>query len=825
MRINHDNIKQFLWTPGKYFVIPDFQRRYSWDKANIDSFIEDLESVLHGNKKHYFGSIVYIIDGHNCTIIDGQQRATTVLLMLTALYHIATDRPSSSKVSAGEIKDNYLHNRQDYAENAHRIKLKAVANDNTIFENIFDRTELSKNSKDSKLYQAYNIFYTYFNERNNLDRYVDILDNFEVVTIALDATDDNPQRIFESINSTGLPLTDGDKIRNFALMLNNKEARDIVLKKYWEKIETQLTEINKDYISDFFKYYLTSYLQKEVKIEQVYPEFKKLFNLSIGSDQSNIDKLERFYGSVLSYLNHYSFLKFNRRANDEYQIIIDKGFRLNFLKIETPYPFLMRVMDEYVQGKIEDKGLIKIFEIVESYLTRRIVCNIATTGLNNLFSTLHKDVDSYLSEYPEEEYPSVLSYILINKSGGLRFPKQSEVENAIKNNPIYSQRDNYINFVLSSIDDQSRESKKLKQIANRDIDLSIEHIMPQTLNNQWKVDLGENWQEIHAKHIDTLPNLTLTGYNSKYSNKDFKFKKTIENGFNDSPLVINQFIKSFDKWDLSALEKRGEWWLNQINKIWPIPDSTFAPKSRESQIAFFDDIDLTGTKIKALIMLGEIIECNSWSSVFQNIMKKFFMLDSKLYDYVTTDSYLHSYINADKDVLRTPNLIEGTTYYYESNTNTNLKRDILARLAEHLELNKTDIKVIIAKSVDDETFDQINSDTTDKVGLVKLSEYIALHSLAGVMGNFLSAINKFGADIYRYEKQNGEITLRRGKVKHGGFLWYGENENGVWGWTYPAEDQMPEGFYLEDSGWGFNLTTEASAEVINTIRKVYESKA
>src|SRR3990167_4455982 len=147
MKVTHDNINTFLYTPGKYFVIPDFQRRYSWDKANIDSFIEDLESVLLRNKKHFFGSIIYINEGHNCTIIDGQQRATTVLLMLTALYHITTDRPSSSKVSADEIKDNYLYNRHDYAENTHRIKLKAVANDNAIFENIFNRNDLTKNSK------------------------------------------------------------------------------------------------------------------------------------------------------------------------------------------------------------------------------------------------------------------------------------------------------------------------------------------------------------------------------------------------------------------------------------------------------------------------------------------------------------------------------------------------------------------------------------------------------------------------------------------------------------------------------------------------------
>lgn len=697
MKVTHDNINTFLYTPGKYFVIPDFQRPYSWDKANIVSFIEDLESVMLGNKKHYFGSIVYINEGNSRTIIDGQQRATTVLLMLTALYHIAIDRPSSCSIPAEEIKDNYLYNRQSYAENETRIKLRTVTTDNEIFNQIFERTEFTdKNSKDSKLYQAYAHFYDYFKEKDNLEKYINVLENFEVVTIALDASDDNPQRIFESINSTGKPLTDGDKIRNFALMLNDSNARNIILKNYWGKIEFQLTAVNKDYISDFFKYYLTSYLQKEVKIEQVYPEFKKLFYQSIGDNQDDVVKLETFYSAVLSYLNHYSFLKFNRDDSGAYKIIADKGFRLNFLKIETTYPFLMRVLDEYAKDNLKDKELIKIFEYVESYLTRRIICNIFTTGLNNLFSSLHKDIMNYLSEYPDAGYSNVLGYILANKSGGVRLPKQSEIESAIKNNPMYSQRNYYINFILSSVDDQSKESTLLKQIANDDIKLSIEHIMPQTLNRKWKDNLGDDYEQIYQQYIDTLPNLTLTGYNSKYSNNDFDSKKSMENGFNDSPLFINQFIKKFDKWDLSALEKRSKWWLGQIDKIWPVPESTFVPKSQEADFTFYDDKDLTGSKVKSVIILGETIECDSWASVLENIMKKFFIIDENLYDYVTADDFLHRYITADKDALRTPNAIEGTPYYYENNTNTNLKRDIVIRLAEHLGIDKTDIKIILA---------------------------------------------------------------------------------------------------------------------------------
>lgn len=695
MKVTHDNINTFLYTPGKYFVIPDFQRPYSWDKANITSFIEDLETVLAGNKTHYFGSIVYINEGNNSTIIDGQQRATTVLLMLTAIYHIITDTPGASTIPAQAIKDQYLYNSQDYNQEKNRIKLRTVTADNTIFEQIFERKEFTTNSKDSKLYQAYAQFYDYFKERVDLHKYVDILKNFEVVTIALDASDDNPQKIFESINSTGKPLTDGDKIRNFALMLNNDKTREIVLKNYWETIEKKLTDINKDFISDFFKYYLTSKLQKEVKIENVYPEFKTLFNKSIGNDQDDVIKLQIFYDEVLAYLAHYVFLKFNSDEKETYKVVSDRGFRLNYLKIETPYPFLMRVLDEYKRNKINDKELENIFIIIESFLTRRIICNIATTGLNNLFSALHKDIENYKSEIPDASYSKILEFILVNKSGAVRMPAEGEIKNAVKNNPVYAQRTYYKNFILSSIDDQSKESALLKQIASGDLELTIEHIMPQTLNKTWIQVLGENYEQIHNQYLHTLPNLTLTGYNSKYSNQDFSFKKQIEHGFNDSPLLINQFIKNFDVWDLAALEKREQWWFEQIEKIWPLPKPAFQPKDTKTEVTFYDDIDLTGTKVKGVTILGEFTACNSWIAVLETILYKFFMLEEKLYDYVTSDTYLHKYITANQESLRNPKKIEGTNVYIENNTNTNRKRDVIVKLAEFLELDKSDIKVVL----------------------------------------------------------------------------------------------------------------------------------
>lgn len=694
MDVSRNDIKDFLYKPGTFFKIPDFQRPYSWDKINILNFLEDLEQVIKTDRKHFFGSIVYIKEGDDSTIIDGQQRATTTILMLTAIYHNLLDNPERGNILADEILEKYLFNTNKYSSEKNRIKLRTVTTDDKIFKEIFERKNFSPSSKDSKLYQAYEVFCDYFRGKSNLDEYVNKLSNFEIVKIILESSDDDPQKVFESINSTGKPLESGDKIRNFALMLNNKEAREMVLTKYWKKIEAGLTEINKDYISDFFKYMLTSRLQREVKIDQVYPEFKTLFYASIDDHQDDIAKLESFYGNVVDQLDYYSFLKFNIDEDGDYKVVAENGFRLNYLKIEAHFPFLMRVLDEYKHQKIDDETLRKVFSTLESYLARRIICNMPTTSMNKFFSTLHREIVGYMSDYQGSNYADIFSYILLNRSGDLRVPKETEIQSAIENNPFYVQKKNYVRYILSLVDDRSKESSLLKQISDEDVPLSIEHIMPQTLSAPWKEELGEDYELVHQQYVDTLPNLTLTGYNSKYSNNSFQTKKTIGDGFNESPLMINQYLKKVEQWNLDSIKKRGHWWLEQIDKIWPAPATLFAPIVEETEIAFTES-DLTGAKIKAIRLFGEEIECNSWIAAYEIILKKLFEQDAELYDFIVSDDFLHRYIKTSPDSFSMPGELKGTPYFFECRLSNNYKSDVLARIIEHLEISSSEIKAIL----------------------------------------------------------------------------------------------------------------------------------
>jgi len=706
MKVTHNNIKDFLYTPNKYFVIPDFQRPYSWEKDNVQSFLNDLSALAETqNTNHFFGSIVYINEGDNSVIIDGQQRATTVLLMLTALYHLVAEDSGRANMPADQIKESYLYNKfaERYGSEENRIKLRTVTTDNEIFENIFEQSELNDTQKASRIHIAYKYFYEYFKDKNELDQYIDVLQRFEVVTIALDATDDNPQKVFESINSTGKPLSDGDKIRNFALMLNNDEVRKYVLNNYWKQIEVSLTDATNDYITDFFRNYLISKYQRDVKLRDVYPTFKQSFYEAIEDEDASIEELKVFYDDIVSKLSHYQYLKFNRDVASKYGQLGDAGFRINYLQIEVSYPFLMNVLEMFVNGTIDSKRARDIMHMIESMLTRRIISGIASTGLNNLFSTLHKDVMKHLTKYPDETYENVLAYILIEKAGGLRYPVRSEVDISIRNNPFYEQRSYYNLFVLTSIDDmnQSKESSLLRQVSDGSLELTIEHVMPQTLTDAWKKRLGTNYQTIHDSFVHTLPNLTLTGYNSKYSNRDFTEKKTIENGFNNSPLLINRFIAEKNTWTDAELTERSDWWSLQIDKIWPVPLTTFVPESNDVELSLLDEVDLTYTKPKQVTILGESYQINSWKEALPHIFEVLFTkYREEIPSLLDKDEFVGRYIRSKKDAnsLISYQVIPGTDYVVEANTSSNYKRMLVAKVGQYLGLSNDDIKVVIAKN-------------------------------------------------------------------------------------------------------------------------------
>ncbi len=684
MHPSRSNINAFLFTPNKYFEIPDFQRPYSWNDSSVHAFLDDLEQTLESKQSHYFGSIVYIVDGKSSTIIDGQQRATTVLLMLTALFHIMQEDPSKSSMSAEQIQENFLVNR--YGDEKNRIKLRTVTIDDEIFKKIYEQSALTSREKESKLYNAYSIFYEYFAAKDELETYVDALEHFEIVDILLESTDDNPQRIFESINSTGEPLTDGDKIRNFALMLGDKTARDFVFNEYWKRIEKDLSDVDKDYITDFFKVFMTAKFGRDVKLDNVYKEFKDLFSEQV-VDVTEIAPLKNFYDEITDYLDCYLFLKFPERPTNEiFEPLKDSAFRNNYLKVEVTYPYLANVLTRLRNKEINEAEAKQAFEMIETFLVRRVVCSIISQGLNKVFASLDKDIDNYQKENSDAKYIDMLAYALLEKRRSGRLPRNEEVEEAIAHNSFYEQSRHYVNFVLTSIDDktQSRESFLLQRFATGDKTLSIEHVLPQTITEQWKKELGPNFSEIHTKYLHTLANLTITGYNSKYSNKSFKEKKEMEHGFLHSPLLLNSYIKEQDNWAEAELQERQRWWQLQILKTWPFPGTSFTPPSNTKWIALDSDESLKGQKIQSVKIFDNIVQTTTWVDTLDVIAESLYDRNPMLLERTSEDPYLSKLIKLGSDGLRESVEIYDTGIFLEIHMANERKRVFLTNLMECL---------------------------------------------------------------------------------------------------------------------------------------------
>lgn len=573
-------IYEFIFRTDGYFKIPDFQRPYTWDTHQIETFRADLEKVAAKKNTHYFGTIVLVRENDHSVVIDGQQRLTTSLLLVNAAYHVLKNTPSKSpnnNYTAERLRDQFLVNTySSSAQNREKITLRTVTTDNDVLEKIFNGEELSSNEKANKLYKAYTNFRIFLESQENIDSYIDALKKFEIVEIILDSNDDNPQLVFENINSTGEPLSAGDKIRNWALMLNNEKARQIVYKTYWKNIENKLTHVENgkqvDDISDFFRTYLMCKKDEFVSDANTYPSFKELLGAIRDND---IESIRAFYDDVMKYLLPYLSIKFMDIC-PRLDIFSEQIFSLKFLQTEVINTVVINLFVDFIDNKLSQEEVTNSLYLVETFLTRRMICGFKTEGLNMRFPELHKVIRAKQEKHPGKTYDDCLSAWMIETRGRTStLPTDADVTNSIKTFDFYRGTKKYQQqYVLAKICDQSKESTLLHNFYDRQMKLSVEHIMPQTLTAKWQSDLGGDYEKTYTKWVHTLANLTLTAYNQKLSNRTFVEKKTMDDGFAKSPLLLNKYIAMFDVWNEDSLEKRAQWLSEQIVNIWKYPQTT-----------------------------------------------------------------------------------------------------------------------------------------------------------------------------------------------------------------------------------------------------------
>ncbi|MCC8079845.1 MAG: DUF262 domain-containing protein [Oscillospiraceae bacterium] len=511
---------------SKRFVIPVYQRNYDWKRENCKQLYDDLVKVVRGKRKsHFFGSIVsvYNPDGANeeFLVIDGQQRLTTVSLLMLAMYNLLQQKAiASAKPTLSErIYEEYLVDK--WQDGDTRIKLKPVKNDRLAFGRLFD-TEAER-IPESNLTINYDYFCSRIQkEEITVDELYDAICRLEIINITLNG-DDNPQLIFESLNSTGVALSEGDKIRNFILMGLQPKEQTEYYEKYWNKIEE-----NTAYdVSAFVRDYLS------VK-QQVIPAQSKVYFTFKAYVEDNEIQTEPLLQELLAYAKWYHILLNGNTQSRALNTCID---RLNRLETTVTRPFFLEILRLQSEGKLSLDDVAEIFLITESYLFRRTICDLPTNALNKIFLTLHKDVLRY--DGTENNYVEKLKYAILSKKERTRFPDDAEFSAAFAERQVYLMNSKNKIYILERLENYGTDEDKDVYRHFDAGDYSIEHIMPQHLTPAWVKALGEGYAQIHETWLHRIANLTLTAYNSKYSNSPFSEKKSMKNGFRESGIRMN----------------------------------------------------------------------------------------------------------------------------------------------------------------------------------------------------------------------------------------------------------------------------------------------
>lgn len=584
MKAIQTNLHNFI-AESRYFRIPDFQRPYAWKHTQGEAFWGSLSDTASNSKHHYFGSIVFFEDGDNRVIIDGQQRLTTTLLFITACYHILIDDSRKAwSYTAEELGKNYLYN-EDNGEL--RVILRGATTDRETFDRILRRKVLPIDEQ-SKLFDMYQYFLGCISPFDKIDPYLDVLKRIDVISISLQSEDDNPQVIFENINATGEPLTDGDKIRNYALMLNSEENRNIVYNDYWLNIEKSLTRsgiyasYSKELISVFFRIFLTiKFNDKVINADNTYDKFKEYYRKAT-PDQS-IEQLRQVWQEISSVLEDYIYLTFSDDITDNKTLgvfdedIKDRHEKYTSKCIFAHLSFFIQLLEYYKQGDITRNDFRNVLKAVRKQQIRDEIGRSGNLKLiNNSANAAYK---IYKDFEMKSFYEAYLWYIDgAGDSSNSRNISDEDILLAISNNDM---SDKLAKFVLLEIDGVCNDG-------SISINKNIDHIMPKAiygfrLSDGWKQELGDDWEIINQRFYGKLANMALVEY-SINSNKDLSFSEKMSKygGIGNAKNKTTKWISdNIETWNLDTLKKRTEWLAAEINEMYKIPKAVLSEKIRQ----------------------------------------------------------------------------------------------------------------------------------------------------------------------------------------------------------------------------------------------------
>ena len=557
MDAHKGNIYEIL-NGNKQFLIPVYQRFYSWDIDQCRRLWNDIvEMQKQGKAGHFVGSIVNIAEQAMPTgvqkfmIIDGQQRMTTLTLLLLALRDYAINNPDDKTINALRIDNMLLKNEYEYGDE--RYKLLLTETDRDILISLIEKKPIMEGTR-SRLIENYNFFANKIADREiQPDKVYESIGKLQIVNITLDRAVDDAQAIFESLNSTGKELSESDLIRNYILMGLEPSEQTYVYEHLWRPMEQLFVYETQGTVMDaFFRHYLTMKLSRIPKLGRIYEEFK-LYHLNC-----EFATIRELCQDLLEYAKYYTDIVFERNSDTDlkklYEDIID-------LKMEVSYPFLLKIHRDCEEGLITSDELKEILKLCISYVIRRSICEIPTNSHNKTFATMK----NYIR--PDDYINSVKAFFLTLDSYK-EFPDNDAFEVAFVSRDIYNMRNR--NYILSSL--ENFENKAPIIIEN----YTIEHIMPQNknLSLEWQADLGDDWHEIQKKYLHTIGNLTLTAYNSEMSDRHFLEKMDMPGGFKESALRLNKYVVLQNEWNEKHIIERAKELANKAESIWPYPTLT-----------------------------------------------------------------------------------------------------------------------------------------------------------------------------------------------------------------------------------------------------------
>jgi len=626
MKAEEKRFLQFLEGSEKSFVIPVYQRNYDWKQEQCKQLFDDIIQITKENfRTHFLGSIVaYQEDWYwkELLIIDWQQRLTTISLLLLALYKVLDNWEIESNIIKQQIYDEFLINK--YSEDkTKKIRLKPVKDDREAFNSIFEWDRI----ENSNVTINFDYFYNRLLEKEiNIENFYKAIKQLIIVEIMLKKWEDDAQLIFESLNSTWLDLTEADKVRNFILMKENSEKQEYLYKNYWYKIEK-----NTNYkVSNFLRDYLTFRTRKIPKKSNVYIEFKNYIiknNFEIEELLKELLKFSQYYKNIIN-------------SNDEDKNISKVLKRINKLETLVAYPFFLYLYSKLDEEIITRKEFLEILLIIESYVFRRFICWVPTNALNKTFMLLWKEIENY-KDY-EDNFFEIFKYILLNKDWSQRFPKNEEFSEYLKLKDIYNTQSRNKLHLLERLENFDNRESDIENLIEEWI-LTIEHIMPQTLTHEWERELWENAKDIQEKYLHTLWNITLTWYNSKYSNKSFEEKKNMEKWFKESHLYLNWFLKEIDNWNEENILKRYEILKEKALKVWELPNTEYKEKRDETKLfTLSDEKKFTWEDILEYDFDWKTYKVNNWTIFYIDIIKSLYQKNKLLMKNFIDDEYLSS---------------------------------------------------------------------------------------------------------------------------------------------------------------------------------------